>query len=41
VFLELGPNISLEPVVHGPTTDIKEAAKDSIQEVTKIMVAQF
>jgi hypothetical protein len=40
-FWSRDPNFSLEPVVHGTTVDTQEAARDSVQGVTKIVVARF
>jgi hypothetical protein len=30
MFLELGPNASLEPVVQGPVAEVEEAARASV-----------
>jgi hypothetical protein len=40
-FWSWDPNDSLEPVVQGPTTEAEEAARDSVQEVAKIVAARF
>jgi hypothetical protein len=40
-FQSWNPNISLEPMVQGPTVEVKEAAMASIQDTAKIVAAQF
>jgi hypothetical protein len=40
-FRSLDPKVSLDPMVHGPTIETKEAARGSIQEAVKIVVARF
>jgi hypothetical protein len=40
-FESRDPNISLELVVHGPTIEIEEAARGSVQEVAKIAASRF
>jgi hypothetical protein len=40
-FRRWDPNVSLEPVVQGPTVETEEATRDNVQEVAKIVVARF
>jgi hypothetical protein len=40
-FQSLVPNVSLEPVVQGPTVEAEEAAMDNIQEVTMVVATRF
>jgi hypothetical protein len=40
-FQSWDPNASLESMVQGPTVEVEEAARASVQDAAKIMVARF
>jgi hypothetical protein len=41
MLLELGPQISLEPVVEGPVVEMAEATHAGVEDTTKLVAKRF